>query len=439
MAEWLRAPGSEAIAHAWHLLTHESGPVLISGAAGTGKSHLISLYLQESEARVVVLASTGVAALRIGGQTVHSYFRLPPRVITKPENVPPERLRVYAAADVILIDEVSMLGADAIDAIDYLLRRARGSHLPFGGTRIIFVGDPYQLAPVVTPPDAAVLKHLGYASRWFFEARVLRECPLRVALLDIVHRQTEREFVDVLSRVRIGRITAADLALLNARTGATAITMQPSASLKLTSRRAAAEQDNLQRLNQIPGQEVLLNGTIEGVFPHRELPVPLLLPMKGMARVMFIRNDPDRRWVNGTMGTLLAFQDDDSLLVQIDSSRGDPCVVRRVTWEHLQHTYNRAARRVEVAVRGTYQQFPVVLGWAATIHKTQGVSLDRVRIDLGHGAFAAGQTYVGLSRVRSLAGLELMRVVTMEDIWTDPLVSKFMRKAEGTGRHHDAA
>lgn len=439
IAEWLQTPGSEAIAHACDLLRNSSDPLLITGAAGTGKSHLISLYLRECNERAVVLASTGVAALWIGGQTVHSYFRLPPRVLTKLESVSPERLRLYAAADVILVDEVSMLRADAVDAIDRLLRRARHSSLPFGGVRIIFIGDPYQLAPVVKPPDADVLKTLGYTSAWFFGARVFREHPLRVAVLDVVHRQTDRQFIDMLGRARVGRITAADLALLNARAGVRASSSQSNTSLKLTSRRAAADQDNLDRLNQIQGHEMLLTGTIEGVFPGRELAVPLSLRMKATARVMFVRNDPDRRWANGTMGTLLSRLDDDSLLVQVDGSRGDPCVVRRVTWEHLHHTYNRVARRVEVKVLGTYHQFPLVLGWASTIHKTQGVSLDRVRIDLGNGAFAAGQSYVALSRVRSLAGLELVRQLTLEDIWTDPLVSEFMRKVERRERHHDAA
>ena len=439
IAEWLQVSGSEAVAHACDLLRNSGEPLLVTGAAGTGKSHLISLYLEECKERAVVLASTGVAALRIGGQTVHSYFRLPPRVLAKLENVSPERLRLYAAADAILIDEISMLRADTVDAIDRLLRRARRSHLPFGGVRVIFVGDPYQLAPVVKPPDADVLRTLGYTSGWFFDARVFREYPLRVAVLDVVHRQTDRQFIDILSRARMGRITAADLALLNARAGVPAVSAQSNTSLKLTAHRSAADQDNLQRLDQIQGHEMLLKGSIEGVFPDRELPVPLSLRMKATARIMFVRNDPDRRWVNGTMGTLLSRVDDDSLLVQIDGSRGDPCVVRRVTWEHLHHTYNRAARRVEVEVLGTYQQFPLVLGWAATVHKTQGVSLDRVRIDLGNGAFAAGQSYVALSRVRSLAGLELVRPLTLEDIWTDPLVSEFMRKVARRERHHDAA
>ena len=161
IAEWLQVSGSEAVAHACDLLRNSGEPLLVTGAAGTGKSHLISLYLDECKERAVVLASTGVAALRIGGQTVHSYFRLPPRVLAKLENVSPERLRLYAAADAILIDEISMLRADTVDAIDRLLRRARRSHLPFGGVRVIFVGDPYQLAPVVEPPDAVVLRTLG--------------------------------------------------------------------------------------------------------------------------------------------------------------------------------------------------------------------------------------------------------------------------------------
>lgn len=439
IAEWLRAPGTASVAHAWQLLTHGCGPVLVCGAAGTGKSHLISLYLKECQERAVVLASTGVAALRIGGQTVHSFFQLPLRVLARLENVSPERLRVYAAAEVILVDEVSMLRADTIDAIDRLLRRARGSNLPFGGARIIFIGDPYQLAPIVTAADADVFKHLGYASRWFFHARVFRDCPLRVAVLGVVHRQAEREFIDILARTRIGMPTPTDLALLNARVGATDPTASPNAPLRLTARRVAADEYNMDRLRQIDGPEFLLKGTVDGAFPQRELPVPALLPVRPTARVMFVRNDPDRRWANGTMGTLLDCEDPDSLLVQIDGSRGDPCVVHRVTWERLRHTYNRAARRVEVAVAGTYVQFPICHAWAATIHKVQGVSLDRVRIDLGQGAFAAGQTYVGLSRVRSLAGLELERALRMEDVWTDPVVSEFMRKAEGTERHHDAA
>ena len=436
LEEWAAAPWATSIRHALHLLESTEEPVLLTGPAGTGKSHFLALYRAEANVRTVVLASTGIAALQVEGQTVHSFFRFPPRVLTPEDLRLGDRAPLYAAIEALIIDEVSMLRADVIDAIDRVLRRARARDVPFGGVRVLFVGDPYQLAPVVEAHDARALARLGYGSPWFFDAHVFRSMPLRVAVLDRIHRQADPTFAQLLSRIRDGVLTESDRAALNRRLAPS--TAAVTSAIVLTATRATAADANDTRLAALRERATDYSGVVEGTFPEKDLPVPRNLVLKPGARVMFVRNDPDRRWANGTMGSVVECEEA-AVLIRTDH---DPEVAHRVApivWERLRYTYHRGANRTEVEVAGRYTQIPCVLGWAATVHKCQGMTLDRVRVDLGAGAFAGGQAYVGLSRARTYAGLELARPIRPDDVWADTAVVTFMARTAAARSNDDAA
>ena len=437
LQEWAATPNAGSVRCALNLLRSSADPVLLTGPAGTGKSHFLALYRAEATVRTAVLASTGIAALQIEGQTVHSYFRLPHRVLTPGDLRLGDRAPLYAAIEALIVDEVSMLRADVIDAIDRILRRARQSGVPFGDVRVLFVGDPYQLAPVVDGHEARALARLGYESPWFFHARVFRETPLRVGVLDRIHRQADPAFARLLSRVRRGVLAESDRAMLNRRVSIAHVPADASAIVLTATRRSAANANDA-RLAALRAHEAQYPGFVEGTFPRKHLPVPPNLVLKPEARVMFIRNDAGRRWANGTTGTVVDCEDG-AVLIRTDH---DPEVVHRVTpvtWERLRYSYNRGAQRVEAEVVGRYTQIPCVLGWAATVHKCQGMTLDSVRVDLGTGAFVGGQAYVALSRARTYGGLELARPIRQHDVWSDPDVVRFMARAAGSKRDDDAA
>jgi len=387
--------------------------------------------------RTVVLASTGIAALQVEGQTVHSFFRLPPGVLTPAGLRIGDRAPLYAAIETLIIDEVSMLRADLIDAINWTLRRARGRDVPFGGVRVLFVGDPYQLAPVVEAQDVRALARLGYPSPWFFDAHVFREMPLRVAVLDRIHRQVDPAFAQLLSRIREGTLTESDRAILNRRVSV-GNTLAARSVIVLTATRASAMHTNERRLAALGECATDYCGIVEGVFSEKDLPVPRHLTLKPGARVMFVRNDPHRRWANGTMGTVVECEEG-AALIRTDHDPDFPHRVSPMVWERLRYTYDRGGNRTEMEVAGRYTQIPCVLGWAATVHKCQGMTLDRVRLDLGAGAFAGGQAYVGLSRARTYGGLELARPIRPDDVWADDEVVQFMTRTAGVRSDDDAA
>jgi hypothetical protein len=431
--EW--AADDECVRRARDLVRCSTGPILLTGAAGTGKSLFLALCRAETPMRTVVLASTGIAALQVSGLTVHSYFRLPHRLLAAGNAVPGDRAPVYAAMEALIIDEVSMLRADVVDVLDHMLKRARRSAAAFGGVRVLFVGDPFQLAPVVDSKETAILKRLGYVGPWFFQAKVFRDAPLQVATLERIHRQPDPAFALLLSRVRAGNLSQRDMELLNSRVSARGGLISEPA-LVLTTTRAAAHRENSARLTALADSGRTYIGVVEGVY-SQELPVPQELVLKPEARVMFTRNDVDRRWANGSTGTVIACEAGE-ILVRTDHDPENIQRVGPVTWEHVRHTYDRGTKRVDTEVIGRYAQLPCVLGWASTVHKCQGMSIDSAKIDLGVGSFAAGQSYVAVSRVRTMNGLELARPIRQQDVWTDPKVVTFMDTARQQ-RNDDAA
>lgn len=422
--EWLAAPGAHAPREAYERVQRREC-VFITGAAGTGKSLFLQLLVDALPSRPVVLAPTGVAALRVEGETIHSFFRLPHGVLTAWDVERNEG--DFRQLQVVVIDEVSMVRADLMDAVDRLLRRAKQKDIPFGGVQLVLCGDLLQLPPVADKDQSRELRRLGYhTGSFFFNAKVFQETRLHVVRFDEVHRQKDQAFVDLLNSIRLGRAPQYLLTSLNVRVGPGPGTHARTSALTLTTRRAQADSINTGHLGNLPGAAMCYTGLIEGKFPHRHMPVPQNVTLKPGAKVMFVKNDSDRRWVNGSLGTVVECTKD---LVRVQVEEGATHDVHAVTWDRIEHKFKAEAACIEKTVVGRYRQLPLLLGWAATIHKSQGITLRRVHLDLGHGAFAPGQVYVGLSRCQDLSGLTLAGPIISSDVIVDSRVLEFLRSA----------
>ncbi len=402
------------------LLEAGSRVVFVTGNAGTGKSTLIR-YLRDSlDKSVVVLAPTGVAALNVGGMTVHSFFRFPPRIQEPKDIKVPADCSLYERVDLLVVDEVSMLRCDLIDAMDVFLRKARSDNSAFGGVQLLLIGDLFQLPPVVPKAEAEVLAARGYATPYFFSALSLQDVSLLAVELTTVHRQKDPDFVALLNKVRVAERTPATVTELNrlCENGS-----EPAGGVTLTATNAEADRINDEALLRIPSSERLMRGDLDGKFNfvRDRLPSPLELRLKVGAQVMFTKNDEQRRWVNGTMGVVRKI-DEDGIGVEVD---GKTLVVERTLWETYEYEFDVKQNRILSKPLGTYTQYPLMLAWAVTIHKSQGKTLDNVLIDLGSGAFASGQVYVALSRCRSLEGIKLARPLRPSDIRCDPTIRRF--------------
>ncbi len=402
------------------LVEDGSRVVFVSGNAGTGKTTLIR-YLQEHiTLKHVVLAPTGVAALNAGGATIHSFFRFPPRIQDLGSIRIPDDRRLYQRLDLIIIDEASMLRADMLDSIDTFLRACNESHEPFGGVRLLLIGDMFQLPPVVTRAEGEVLDARGYDSPYFFSAHCLRDLDLAHIELDEIFRQTDPEFVSLLNRIRVAQDTHAVIERLNAWCG------QPrdDYDITLTCTNAAADAINAERLSLLDGEERIFLGEPAGHFglDGDRLPSPQELHLRVGARVMFTKNDEERRWVNGTLGTVTWLSGG---RIEVDVDGAGIHEIPKATWQSFKYRFDRKNDRIVADEVGSYTQYPLMLAWAVTIHKSQGKTLDRVLVDFGSGAFASGQAYVALSRCRSLDGLRLARPLRATDVRCDRRISGF--------------
>ena len=398
--------------------------IFVTGRAGTGKSTLLSHLAANTSKRIAICAPTGVAALNVGGQTIHSLFRLPIGVIADhPLPHPPELRRVLGAIETLVIDEVSMANADLIDAVDRTLREARRSSLPFGGVQVVLFGDPYQLAPV-PPSDPHERAYFAdrYRSPWFFDAHVWERMPITVRQLSTIHRQRDPEFAAMLTAVRHGTVTQEIADALN---GAGARPVPPGEdAITLASTNATVSAINARGLASLRGPVARNMAEVAGEFGRGTYPADEILELKVGARVMFLRNDTsgDARWVNGTMGVVVELGE----TVKVEVDGGDVHEVEPATWEKFRYEYSPISRELKREVVAEFTQFPLRLAWAVTIHKSQGQTFDRALIDLGSGAFAPGQTYVALSRLRTLEGLHLSRPLRPRDVIVDPHVRRFM-------------
>ena len=400
----------------------------LSGKAGTGKSTFIDYLRGETRKKLAVLAPTGLAALNVGGQTIHSFFRFP---AVPPDASAVRRLRdrkVIEKLDLLVVDEVSMLRADLLDAVDRSLRLNRGcGDRAFGGVQIAAIGDLFQLPPVVTREEEEFLLRRGYRTPYFFDAACLRDRLLHFVEFSEVFRQADRHFVQLLQEIREAEDVEDAVAEINERCVGRTLSED---AVVLTTTNAAADRMNKQRLAALPGSAKVLHGSMEGSFEaHKErLPAPLALELKPGSQVMFTKNDADRRWMNGSLGRVLCI-DGAKLEVEVwDGRERRRCSVEPVTWEAYSFEYDERSDRIIPEVIGVYKQFPLRLAWAATIHKSQGLTLDEVLIDLGRAVFAAGQVYVALSRCRSLAGISLRRPLRSEEIYVDRAIKRFYRE-----------
>jgi ATP-dependent DNA helicase PIF1 len=402
--------------------------VMILGGAGTGKTTFLHQLQRDKHRKQVFLAPTGVAALQLGGQTIHSFFAIPPRIVNHDEiQIRARQRKLIRNLDRIIIDEISMVRADLLDIVDRTLRIAREQDVPFGGVQVLMVGDFFQLPPVVTLAEEQVLTRLAYKGAFSFDSKVLQKTVVERVPFSRVYRQTDMRFVECLNQIRRGNNTSAALGVINSacfrshRERKTPILLTPT-----NARADAYNHEGLIRL-RLPDRSYI--GVATGTFgsDNDRLPAPETLVLKIGARVMAVRNDPGKRWVNGSVGTVVSMAPE-RVTMKLDS--GPEVEIERFTWEKIRYDWDEAKFRVAATVVGTYIQLPLVLAWALTIHKAQGLTLEDVRIDFDYGAFAPGQAYVAISRSRSLDGLSLVRPIRESEIKIDPRVTAYTSSFE---------
>jgi ATP-dependent DNA helicase PIF1 len=406
-------------------LREGSGNLFVTGRAGTGKSTLLRCLKDLIAEEMVIVAPTGLAAVNVGGQTIHSFFGFPPRLI-RPDDIRRSRNgRLMRRLKFLVIDEVSMVRSDLMWAIDQSLRVNRGRpREPFGGVRLALFGDLHQLPPVINEADVAEHLETQHGGPFFFSLAALRE-GAGTALIELtqVFRQNDEVLLEILNRVRDGAIDADKLALLNARVRPIRTLAEGESYVILTPTNAAASRINMAYLAALSGRASAYAAGVTGEFSASAHPTEEKLVLKPGAKVMLLRNDPERRWVNGSIARVARLADE-RVWIEIDGAEHE---VEQVSWESRRYAYDKAQERIVETVAGTFRQFPLRLAWALTIHKSQGLTLDHVYIDLGRGAFAHGQTYVALSRCRSLAGLALARPLRGADILFDTSVLGYRR------------
>ena len=422
------------------LIQFTRNSVFLTGKAGTGKSTLLKYICSHTRKKHVVLAPTGIAAINAGGSTLHSFFKLPfhPLLPDDPRfsfRKLKEFLKYNSAhqklvreTELIIIDEISMVRADIIDFIDRILRLySRNLREPFGGKQLLLVGDIFQLEPVVKADEREILNRY-YPTPYFFSAKVFQEMRLVSIELKKVYRQQDAAFIAVLDHIRTNQTGSADLQLLNSRWNRTNDDkLSHGLNITLATRRDNVDFINRRKLSEIDTESTLFKGEIQGEFPESSLPTLMELELKPGAQVIFVKNDQDKRWVNGTLGTVSAI-DEKNGHIYVVTEDGTEMDVTREVWSNMRYTYNEQEKKIEEEELGVFRQFPLRLAWAITIHKSQGLTFRKVTIDFTGGVFAGGQVYVALSRCTSLEGICLKKDISRSDIFVKPEIIRFAQQ-----------
>ncbi|GAB4149361.1 MAG: hypothetical protein OHK0017_13300 [Patescibacteria group bacterium] len=413
--------------NALYLMEDTDSNLFITGEAGTGKSTLLKFFVANSRKNVAVLAPTGLAAINAGGQTIHKFCQFPPRMMTS-ESIQevkiPAQKQILKHLQTLVIDEISMVRADMFDGIDLFLRLNRRINLPFGGVQLILMGDLMQLPPILNSEERVAFGQ-RYNSPYFFGSQVFPQMQFKYIRLEKNYRQKgDLEFLELLQSVKQGQITPPVLSKLNSRYEADNDNIS-GLSIHLSTTNQIAAELNHTRLNNIAGKSFDFEAEISGQFNERDCPAESELRLKKGAQVMFIRNDPQGRWVNGTIGKISLVND---FKVMVELEGGEVYEVEPVRWEAIKYEYDEEQEKVVPKVVGWMEQFPLKLAWGVTIHKSQGQTFQKVIIDLGRGSFAHGQTYVALSRCTSLAGISLKRPLEKRDFILDRQVLQFLNQ-----------
>ena len=423
---------------AWSVIRKTHRSVFLTGKAGTGKSTFLKYICANTTKNHIVLAPTGIAAVNVGGQTMHSFFKIPfkPMVPDDPDYANPTRMRkmlrytkekvkLIRELELIIIDEISMVRADIIDFVDRVLRVYSGNmREPFGGKQLLLVGDIFQLEPVVTHDTRDILRRY-YKNFFFFNARAFAQINLVAIELRKIYRQSDNDFIALLDRIRINRASSTDIARLNQRCNPDYHEVNDDFVITLATRRDTVDSINDEHMKALKTPEYVYEGAIEGDFPENSLPTAYNLALKEGAQVIFIRNDKEGRWCNGTIARITKLTD---TRVYVALENGKEMAVEREIWENMQYTYNEKEKKVEEKVLGSFSQIPIKPAWALTVHRSQGLTFNKVVIDFAGGAFTGGQTYVALSRCTSLEGITLLKPLSERDIIVSMAVVDFSRQ-----------
>ena len=422
------------------LIQYTRQSVFLTGKAGTGKSTFLKYVCEITKKKHIVLAPTGIAAINAGGSTLHSFFKLPfyPLLPDDPNfslkggklhsflKYTSAHRKLIKEVELVIIDEISMVRADIIDFIDKILRvYSQNMREPFGGKQILLVGDVYQLEPVLKNDEREIINRF-YPTPYFFSARVFNEIELVSIELTKVYRQTDKVFVNVLDHIRTNTAGAADLQLLNTRYNTQIKENESDMYITQATRRDTVDFINEKKLAELPGDSTIFTGEIKGEFPENSLPTQMELEVKPGAQIIFIKNDYERRWVNGTIGTIAGIDEDETLYVITED--GKEVDVKKDSWRNIRYRYNDKEKKIEEEELGVFIQYPIRLAWAITIHKSQGLTFSRVVVDFTGGVFAGGQAYVALSRCTSLDGIQLKKQITRGDIFVRPEIVSFAQR-----------
>ena len=419
---------NQELRNAWDFVEHTGISIFLTGKAGTGKTTFLRALKEHSNKRNVIVAPTGVAAMNAGGMTIHSFFQLPLSPFVPNANIKnrfdysKEKRKIMRTLDLLIIDEISMVRADVLDAIDSVLRRFREPNKPFGGVQLLMIGDLQQLTPVVTPTEEELLQRY-YDTPYFFGSKALRSINYVTIELTHVYRQQDETFITLLNNIREGNVSESDLQRLIQRYDPTFQPKQGSDYIRLTTHNRMAESYNEDQLRNLPTRAYTFSAETEGNFPEYNYPTDFNLTLKVGAQVMFIRNDNIGRYYNGRIGHV-TYVDNEKISVLCPGDE-EPFDVEAEIWENTKYTLNEKTKQIEAEVQGTFKQYPLRLAWAITIHKSQGLTFEHAIID-AQASFASGQVYVALSRCKSLEGLVLASPIGNTAIINDSRVSDYI-------------